>query len=230
MPQKYVVWGFDPGTANFAYCCLHTGSKPSQFKAICAGKLAHTVRPPMENLVPQFKAFERELLALFKENPPDVVVVERFMNRGKQFGDTGEYVSMMIALLISLLSRRYPKVQIYVTQPGVWKVAFNRQRGWTPAKPVRRKKGEPKPKRRTKKVTPPTPLDHLYAYTLCEPHELDSWLMAHFGLCLWHDVDPFSHLADSDLRTILANSLEKVATGKKKRKRKELPCHETAPS
>lgn len=210
----YNVWGLDPGTTNFAYACVLFGAQPSQFKTLASGKVEHTVRDTMTNLPEQYQAFLDEITQLFALYPPAAVTIERFMNRGKFSGDTGEYVSMMMGLIIHHLMVEYPECHIVVAQPGVWKQAFNRSQGWESAGQTkgkgRRKKGDKKPA---------TPLDKLYGYALCEPHELDAWLMAHFGASKWWEEKPFTHFVGRDL-TKNVQRLEQLATGKKKRARK----------
>ena len=215
MAKKYNVWGLDPGTTNFGAACVQYGDQLTQYKSVYSGKVGVTVYGNMDDLPSQFDEFLAEMKQLFDQYPPDALVMERFMNRGSFSGDTGEYVSMMIALTIQYVRANYPDCYIRIAQPGVWKQAFNRSQGWAPA-PAQRGKG--KGKKAPKK---PTPLDHLYAYTLVEPHELDAWLMAHFCASHWWEETPFSQLEGKDVR-VLVERLELVATGKKKRKRKML--------
>ncbi len=192
--KKLRVLGLDPGTANFGYCVTDfKGSKPVP---VVAGKLQNTVTD-MAEIVSHIDHFNDELSTLL-EYAPNVVVVERFMNRGSFSGDTGEYVGVMVGLIAYLSRMRGAEVS--VVQPGVWKTAFNRAVSDSKAKP--------------------TPLDRLYKFCLTEPHELDAYLMTLFARDKLAKATPFS-----SIRTIgrlnFVQALEAVATGKKRRMRKE---------
>lgn len=198
--SKLTVLGFDPGTTNFAYGV--TSFTDTSYKPVVSGKLVSMVRKTMLDLPVQFAAFLDEFVPLVKKYKPHVVVIERFMNRGKFSGDTGEYVSMMIALIVDYLRREFPRVIVYIVQPGNWKTAFNRNR----LRGRKQEKGEIKP------------LDSLYGYTLIEPHELDAVLMTHYGFSLVRKETPYVHIVGS--KAAFIEAIEAVALGKKKRKRK----------
>lgn len=205
--QQKNVWGFDPGKTNFAFALTEfTGTK---FVPSHAGMI-NPVLNSMENLAEQILAFEEQLLALFAWRPPHCIAIERFMNRGKQFGDTGEYVSMMLAIVVRLVHTHYPDCFIKIVQPGVWKTAFNRMRG----DPAKRVKGVP------------TAMEKATAYSLSEAHEFDAYMISHFiassfieGLS---NGKAYEHLAGPAGGRSFVELFDTVSTGKKHRKRKIL--------
>lgn len=191
MSERY-LWGIDPGVSNFAFSICDSGFAP-----VLAGKIKNTCAD-MANLPAHIKCFEWELFSLFEKYPPKSLVIERFMNRGKFSGDQGEYVSIMLALVVRHLTMEHPDCVIRIVNSGVWKTAFNRCRGLV----GKREKGEA------------TPLERLAKLALCEPHELDAYLMSHY-------LTDFSHIRSFDSMELL-EKFEVVCQGKKKRKRVEL--------
>jgi hypothetical protein len=198
MANTLKVVGLDPGTANFGYCTTKFTSE-GNFYPLRAGKLESRVTD-MSDLPDQIGRYLAETQKVVVEQKPDILVVERFMNRGKFSGDTGEYVSMMLALVVHQTRSFVPKCRIHIVQPGVWKTAFNRSLG--------RKNGDKKP----------TQLDKAYKFCLTEPHELDAYLMTHFAAAEWLGCSPFEYIPQCGRRSFV-EELEAVATGKKKRKR-----------
>lgn len=194
MARSITVLALDPGKTNFGYCVtqfLGSGS----FKPLIAGKLKNTITD-MSNLVSHMDEYTMEIDGLL-DYKPSVLVIERFMNRGKFSGDTGEYVGVMLGLA-AFQARAKLDADVLIVQPGIWKTAFNRVLGWKSGKP--------------------TPLDKLYRFCLTEPHELDAYLMTHFGYGKVTNTSPFS-LVKSKSKQAFLTEFEAVAHEKKKRKR-----------
>lgn len=200
------VWGFDPGKTNFAFCC--TEFKGHKFTPLHAGMIVEPIRD-IANLPASIVEFEAQLMALFTWRAPDCIAIERFMNRGKFSGDQGEYVSIMIALVVRLVMTNWPNCVIKVVQPGIWKTAFNRMRG----DPAKRVKGVP------------SAMEKASAYALSEPHEFDAYMISHFAASTFIQglaTKPYSYLSGAAGGRLFVELFDTVTTGKKKRKRKIL--------
>ena len=189
------ILGLDPGTTNFGYAVLAT--KGTRFKPVDVGKVQNRMNR-MENIQQQCVMFKEEMLGYITRHKPNVIIVERFMNRGRFSGATGEYVSMMIGILIDLAITH--NIEMHIVNPATWKNAVSRALD----------KKKPKVKR----------LDRMYAYTLSEPHELDAYMMTHYMFSLKSDEVPFTHLKGKAGAKGFVHDFEAVSTGKKKRNRK----------
>lgn len=194
--KTITILGLDPGKTHFGFAVAQF-RPDSSFRPLVAGKVKNTVRD-YGQLVPQMDHYIEEMRELLAYKP-QIVVIERFMNRGKFAGDTGEYVSLMIGL-VAYLARATLDSKIVIVQPGVWKSALNRVLG--------RKSGD----------KGPTHLDKLYRYCLTEPHELDAYLITHAAAAGVFRFAPFSTVTKKSKMKFLTE-FEAVATGKKKRQR-----------
>lgn len=202
-PHTLTVLGIDPGVSNMGLSV--TEFRPDlSFSPLWAGKFVKTVKGTMNNLPEQFNEFILEFNSLLQTHKPHVVVIERFMNRGKFSGDQGEYVSFMVALVIRHLQQTTPNCIVIIVQPGVWKVALCRALG-SDGKRVKGKR---------------SPVEVYTDHCLAESHELDSYFMAHFAFSRVRNEKPFSHLSKVTGSLKLVEDFEKIATGKKKRCRK----------
>lgn len=200
------VWGFDPGKTNFAFCC--TEFKGTAFTPLHAGMIANPIRD-ITQLADSIVEFESQLAALFEWRAPDCIAIERFMNRGKFSGDQGEYVSIMLALVVRFVMTNYPQCEILIVQPGIWKTAFNRLRG----DPPKRAKGVP------------SAMEKATAYSLSEPHEFDAYMISHFAASKFIPglaAKPYDYLAGAAGGKAFVELFDTITTGKKKRKRKIL--------
>lgn len=205
-PAPKIVWGFDPGKTNFAFCCTEFGT--SDFTPLHAGMISNPIRD-ITQLADSIIEFETQLAELLAWKNPDCIAIERFMNRGKFSGDQGEYVSIMLALVVRHVMTTYPNCVIKIVQPGIWKTAFNRMRG----DPPKRQKGVP------------SALEKATAYALSEPHEFDAYMISHFAAPLvvpWLTGKPYTHLTGAAGGRQFVETFDTVTTGKKKRKRKIL--------
>lgn len=120
--MKYItVLGTDPGTANFAYAVTRVRiGQPFKYKILESGMIQRPVRDLTGLLVEQSNAFEREIKSLVRKYDVDVIMAERFMNRGRN-GNTGELVSFMLGLMYKIKG-----VHLTLITAAQWKNAFNR--------------------------------------------------------------------------------------------------------
>lgn len=197
LPNKVRVLGLDPGTKNFGWAVTEFNRKQNTFKPLAAGKIGNTVSQ-MDFVLEQTALFMEELTELIMRYAPDYIIVERFMNRGRFNGATGEYVSFMMGCLAWYALNSTKGIKGYfVVHSGTWKGAYNRFL--------------PKSKGKL--------LDKVYGYCLSEPHEVDAFLLSHYGFGLATNQTAFGHLT-KPLSKKQLQEFEAVSTGKKKKARK----------
>lgn len=120
--KKYItVLACDPGTANFAYAVTRIRIKqPFRFKIKESGMIQNPIRDLTGLLTQQTEAFENEINALIEKYGVDVIIAERFMNRGRN-GNTGELVSFMLGIMMKI-----PDIHLTLITAAQWKNAFNK--------------------------------------------------------------------------------------------------------
>jgi hypothetical protein len=120
--KKYItVLACDPGTANFAYAVTRIRIKqPFRFKILESGMIQNPIRDLTGLLADQTKAFEDEIHGLIEQYGVDVIIAERFMNRGRN-GNTGELVSFMLGIMMKI-----PDTHLTLITAAQWKNAFNK--------------------------------------------------------------------------------------------------------
>lgn len=115
------VIGMDPGTHNFAFTVIQY--KDGKRRLIDAGMIQNTILNLTHPLYRrEQRLFLEEIDALLNKYRPDLVIMERFQNRGRT-GKTIECVNVMIGLIsIKMLEKRF--LLVVASQ---WKNQFNRQ-------------------------------------------------------------------------------------------------------
>ena len=116
------VAGFDPGKNNFGYSIVKVAfDEPFRYKVVTTGLIKEVVFDLTKGVRYQARPFKREVRALLKQYDVDVVMAERYQNRGRMLGNTLELVNFMLGVMESL------PVQDYVlVTASQWKNAFNR--------------------------------------------------------------------------------------------------------
>lgn len=110
-----ITLGIDPGTKNAAYSVLNNA------EVIDLGFIQHPITDLTKNVKNQSKLFKAEVQSIIRRNKVELIVVERFMARNKVQGATGEKVSIMIGVLLTLKPH-----QLIIT-PAQWKNALNKK-------------------------------------------------------------------------------------------------------
>lgn len=111
----------DPGTANFSSSIVRVLIEaPFRYKILKTGMVQNPIRDLTGNLQKQVAAFEREMKREVKQFDVDIIVAERFMNRGRN-GNTGELVSFMCGILMKISG-----THLELITAAQWKNAFNR--------------------------------------------------------------------------------------------------------
>lgn len=120
--MKYItVLACDPGTANFAYAVTRIRIKqPFRYKLLESGMIQNPVRDLTGLLADQTAAFENELQELVDTYGVNIIIAERFMNRGRN-GNTGELVSFMLGIMMKM-----EDVHLTLITAAQWKNAFNK--------------------------------------------------------------------------------------------------------
>lgn len=116
------VCGMDPGKSNFAYSIVKVAfEEPFRYKVVTTGMVENVVFDLTKGVRQQSKLFKREAWKILKTHQVDVLVAERYQNRGRMRGNTIELVNYMLGVLDQARTQDY--VVITASQ---WKNAFNR--------------------------------------------------------------------------------------------------------
>ena len=118
-----MILGIDPGKRNFGVSIVGLSSTGNTYKVFSGFMLNHAITDfkNSELAIEQAKAFKREINGYLKEYKVDLIVVERFMVRGRYNGATSEYISAMIGVLL------VSGVKVCIVTPPEWKNAFNKK-------------------------------------------------------------------------------------------------------
>lgn len=121
--MKYMTLvGADPGKNNFALSVVRVLLEDAScYKVVESRMVSSVITDLTDNPRKQALAFRKEMLAVCKTYNADVFVAERFQNRGRFSGNTGELVSMMLGVMMSL-----PVLDVMTITAAQWKNAFNR--------------------------------------------------------------------------------------------------------
>lgn len=120
--KKYItVLACDPGTANFAYAVTRIRiQQPFRYKLLESGMIENPIRDLTGLLSEQTKRFENEIQTLMDKFGVDIIIAERFMNRGRN-GNTGELVSFMLGIMMKM-----EDIHLTLITAAQWKNAFNK--------------------------------------------------------------------------------------------------------
>ena len=121
--MKFItIAGADPGKNNFALSVVRVMlDDATRYKIVETRMVENVVTDLTVSPMKQAKAFRKEMLAVCKQYNVDVFVAERFQNRGRFSGNTGELVSMMLGVMMGL-----PVLDVKTITAAQWKNAFNR--------------------------------------------------------------------------------------------------------
>jgi Holliday junction resolvasome RuvABC endonuclease subunit len=148
-----IAVGCDLGLVNFGFSIIHYSA--TKQKVLHRHLVVNRVTDFKERMLEQRQAFYLEIRKLLRKYKPKILVVERFMTRGRFGQAIGECLTFMLAVLAELCHRL--KIEFKAVTSASWKNAFQR---------------------RTQKK-----LDNLYKYLKpLPPHIVDSVLQATYGL------------------------------------------------
>jgi hypothetical protein len=118
-----MVLGIDPGKRNFGVSIVGVSKTCQTYKIYKTCMLLNAVTDFKDSTAAskQAMAFKREVQGYLKKYKIDLIVVERFMVRGRYNGATSEYISAMIGILLVL------GVKVCIVTPPEWKNAFNKK-------------------------------------------------------------------------------------------------------
>lgn len=167
--MKYItVLACDPGTANFAFCVTRIRiQQPFRYKLLETGMIQNPIRDLTGLLTEQTERFENEIQTLIDKYGVDIIIAERFMNRGRN-GNTGELVSFMLGIMMKMSD-----IHLTLITAAQWKNAFNKLQDL--------KELYKEMKKRCK----------------LEPHPIDAACMSIYAAGMYLDLDhsPFQFLA-----------------------------------
>lgn len=116
------VLGVDPGSRNMGFGVLQAkvGGKGLNYRVREVGMIQNTVKEMKGDVRGDLQKFRKEFNAILRRHKVDVIVAERYMNRGIR-GNTGELVGLMLGVIAM------SNVQDVSFIPAAqWKNAFNR--------------------------------------------------------------------------------------------------------
>lgn len=166
------ILGIDPGSVNMGF----TVSKvridgPFAYKLKEVGMFKNTMKEMKGDVRKDLKKFRGELNGILRRHKPDVIIAERYMNRGIR-GNTGELVGLMMGVIAMA------NVQDVVFIPASqWKNAFSRH-AWAP-----------------KGVQNKQKLECLYKDSRLVPHVIDAACISMYGACTYLEQTPFDFLS-----------------------------------
>jgi hypothetical protein len=120
--KNFNILACDPGKNNFAISILKI--TPLGIKILYLGMLVNTINDltPTGELLNQHRKFHLELLTLVTKYKVKAIVAERFQNRGRMRGNSGELVNVMLGSILCL-----PVEKVLLITPAQWKNALNKQ-------------------------------------------------------------------------------------------------------
>ena len=114
--------GMDLGVVNFALAVVD-GQRSGKFAVQHAVMLQHMVQDITELAYARsYRRFRQEVQTYIDQWQPDVIVLERFMNRGRFNGASGEKINIMIAIVTALAFRR--GIMVVLVSASTWKNRF----------------------------------------------------------------------------------------------------------
>lgn len=114
--------GLDPGKNWFGYSVVKVKfDPPFRYKVVTTGLVENVVYDLTKGIRFQSRSFKREISGLLRSHGADILIAERYQNRGRMMGATIELVNYMLGVMDSL------RVQDYVVITAAqWKNAFNK--------------------------------------------------------------------------------------------------------
>jgi Holliday junction resolvasome RuvABC endonuclease subunit len=113
----------DPGIKNFAYSVIELDDTSLEWSVLQVGYVEKPLTK-MTLLLDEVDTFIFQIEGLFNVWHPDMVAVERFLNRGRIHQALNEVVNVGIGLIFSTALRMGAKIGIPTS--GVWKNTVNR--------------------------------------------------------------------------------------------------------
>lgn len=120
--KSITILGLDPGKNNFAFAAIEVKlNLPFKYRFRETGMIEHPVTDLTGSLVNQKEAFKKEVQGIVDKHDVDIIVAERFQNRGRMGGATGELVSFMLGVL-----SEFDVADLMLVTAAQWKNEFNR--------------------------------------------------------------------------------------------------------
>lgn len=116
------ILGIDPGKANFAASVVEVNFElPFNYKIIEMVMVDSTIQDLTGNVIARNEKFKKEIRKVVKRWKIDAIVAERYQNRGRMKGNTGELVSVMLGTVLSM-----PVEDVTLITASQWKNEFNK--------------------------------------------------------------------------------------------------------
>ena len=121
--MRQIYLGLDPAIKNFGFSVIELHPVKAKWRLLDCGLLKH----PMSEIGHDFRAsiqhFHMEMSALSLSVTPQLVAVERFMNRGMVGASQTEKVNLMIGYLAHLFGEQGSRIRLL--SAGAWKAKVN---------------------------------------------------------------------------------------------------------
>jgi Holliday junction resolvasome RuvABC endonuclease subunit len=164
------IAGIDPGSRNCAFSVVKVRiNGPFDYRIKEVGMIKNTMKEMKGDVRGDLMKFRREFNGILKRHKVDVVLAERYMNRGIR-GNTGELVGLMLGV-VAMASVQ----DVTFIPASQWKNAYNRN-----------SHGAGKGKEK---------LEKLYKDSRLVPHVIDASCIALYGGCTYLDEKPFEFLS-----------------------------------
>jgi len=118
-----LILGLDPGLSNFGCSCIKiTGDKYSiKWTHLLKNKINNLTYPGFEK---EYIDFKREFVELIKREQLDGVCAERFLTRGRFWGNISENIGIMLGVLKEICAQY--KLPFLLITSSQWKNHFNK--------------------------------------------------------------------------------------------------------
>lgn len=115
------VLGIDPGSKNMGFGVVEAKvAGDFKYRILEVGMFKQTIKEMKGDVRGDLKRFKKELDRVIRAHKPDVIVAERYMNRGIR-GNTGELVGLMLGVVALA-----PVEDVSFIPAAQWKNAVNR--------------------------------------------------------------------------------------------------------
>jgi hypothetical protein len=203
------ILSLDMGSKNLAYGL--TVSK----KLIELGFITNTIQTLIDPaFLPCLISFELEFKTLLNKHKPNVVLLERFQNRGRFNGNSSEYLNIMIGIISSICLQN--KIYIYLISASQWKNRWTKQNPQY-AKTImvnKRVKGKLVPAEKILR-----PLEGFYDSLKPFPdHMIDAHLQAVYLANLW-DKNPYESWKPNQIQAFAKKWIKENKRGSKTKRK-----------
>lgn len=117
--SKSILAAFDMGTNNFGFAVFNGKNQ------IAGGLFPFAIKSLLDNdREKQFKKFVRQMKKFIDKYKLDIIVMERYQNRGRFRGKGIELINIMIGIIMTLANQKRIKTELITA--ATWKNNYNK--------------------------------------------------------------------------------------------------------